>query len=86
MREKEAWYLAAAESLREQRGFPPDLLPPPNPETVRGAKEWLSRAAGRPYSAVADEPALASVFSLELARERAPSFARFCRIVNELLA
>jgi len=86
MREKEAWYLAAAESLREVRGFPTDLLPPANPEAVRGAKEWLSRASGRPYSAVADEPALASIFSMELARTRAPSFARFYRSVTDLLA
>lgn len=84
-REKEAWYLAAAESLRDQRGLPPDLQPPANPEAIRGAKEWLSQAAGRPYSSVADEPALAAVFSMERARERSPSFARLSRIVGELI-
>lgn len=84
-REKEAWYLAAAESLRHRRGLPADLIAPVDPEAVRGAKEWLARAAGRPYSAVADEPAFAALFEMEAARERSPSFDRFWRCVGELL-
>ena len=38
--EYEAWFLAAAESLRGHRNLALDLSCPPNPEDVRGAKEW----------------------------------------------
>ena len=44
-REFEAWFLAAAESLRGKRGLQEDLTAPPDPEAIRGAKEWLLRAA-----------------------------------------
>lgn len=77
-REKEAWYLAAAESLRGRRGLPDDLTAPPDPEAIRGAK-------GRPYSEVADQPALGAVFDLELARQRARSFARLSQFVVQML-
>jgi hypothetical protein len=43
-REFESWFLAAAESLRGNRGLATDLNPPPDPETIRGAKEWLTLA------------------------------------------
>jgi len=87
-REFEAWYLAAAESLRGQRGLPPDLEPPPEPEAIRGAKEWLQRHMpfGRRYSETLDQPALAAVFNLELARRRSPSFEKLCREMARLLA
>ncbi|MEV4093232.1 DUF4276 family protein [Streptosporangium saharense] len=55
-REFEAWFLAAAESLSGHRGLADPLLPPPNPEGIRGAKEWLSarsptaRGTGRPWT------------------------------------
>src|SRR5262249_12262337 len=41
VREYEAWFLAAAESLAGRRGLPDGLLPPPNPEAIRDAKGWL---------------------------------------------
>jgi hypothetical protein len=41
--EYEAWFLAAAESLRGHHGVANDLLPPADPEAVSGAKEWLRR-------------------------------------------
>src|SRR5262249_21193203 len=41
-REYEAWFLAAIESLRGQRGLPVDLVAPKDPEAIRGAKEWLA--------------------------------------------
>jgi hypothetical protein len=48
-REYEAWFLAAAQSLAGQRGFPDMLESPGDPEAVRGAKEWLSgKRPGRP--------------------------------------
>jgi hypothetical protein len=68
-REFEAWFLAAAKSLRGKRGLPADLEPPRDAEEIRGAKEWLrARMAGRTYAETIDQPALAAVFDLNLAR------------------
>ena len=41
-REFEAWFIAAAESL----GLPPGQPKPPDPESIRGAKEWVRRVFG----------------------------------------
>ena len=50
--EFESWFLAAAESLRGKRGLRTDINSPDNPETIRGAKEWLRRRmqSGKTYS------------------------------------
>jgi hypothetical protein len=85
-REKEAWYLAAVESLRGKRGIPEDVTVPPNPEGIRGAKGWLTRAMGRSYSEVTDQPALAALFDLDQARGGAPSFDKLWRDLSRLLA
>ena len=42
-REYEAWFLAAAASLRGACGLPMDLDPPPNPEGISDAKGWLGK-------------------------------------------
>lgn len=42
-REYASWFLAAAASLAGRRGLPAVLHDHPDPESVRGAKEWLSR-------------------------------------------
>jgi hypothetical protein len=41
-KEYEAWFLAAARSLAGQRGLVEQLDPPVDPESVQGAKEWLT--------------------------------------------
>jgi len=80
--EKEAWFLAASESLQVPlRG----AAPPEYPEGIRGAKEWISRAMGGPYSEVTHQPALAATFDLDLARSRSPSFDKFWRDVARIL-
>lgn len=86
-REFEAWFLAAAESLRGKRGLSPNLTAPEEPESIRGAKEWLTAhmEPGRKYVETLDQPALAAIFDLELAR-RASSFDKFYRDVASLLA
>lgn len=86
-REFEAWFLAAAESLRGQRGLPSDLEPPTDPEGVRGAKEWLrSRMReNRTYSEPLDQPALAATFDLNVARLRSGSFDKCWRELTRLL-
>ena len=84
-REFEAWFLAAAESLRGLRGLPLDLASPQNPEEVRGAKEWLrDRMQGRAYSSTIDQPALAARIDLNQARAAA-SFDKCYRDLGALI-
>lgn len=85
-KEYEAWFIAAAESLRGKRGLPQDLSCDRTPEDIRGAKEWLSdhMPPGRPYSETTDQPALTAVFDLDKAR-CADSFDKCYREVTTLL-
>jgi hypothetical protein len=84
-REFEAWFLAAAESLRGRRGLSADLSAPEHPEAIRDAKGWLTRhLAGRSYRETIDQPALAAVFDIAGAR-RAKSFDKLYRDVESLL-
>jgi hypothetical protein len=85
VREYEAWFLAAAASLRGRRGLPDDLESPAAPEAVRDAKGWLSQRMPRGYSPTADQPALSELFDLDLART-SPSFAKLVRELTRLLA
>ena len=84
--EFEAWFLAAAESLRGRRGLKNDLNSPDNPEAIRGAKEWLSQRMedSRTYRETQDQPALAALFDLEQARQ-ADSFDKCYRDIIRLL-
>ena len=85
-REFEAWFLASAESLRGVQGLPLDLEPPPDPEAIRGAKEWLSdrMQEGNPYSPTLDQQVLTDHLDIDLAR-RAGSFDKCYRDVIRLL-
>jgi hypothetical protein len=87
-REFEAWFLAAAVSLAGKRGLSTDLAPPPSPEEVRGAKEWLTdRMEGsRAYKETLDQPALAAALDLDQARAGSPSFDKLWREVERLVA
>ena len=75
-REYEGWFLAASESL----GMPACE----NPEAIRGAKGWIKRARGN-YSPTVDQASMTTKFDLEVARDRADSFDKFCREVQTLL-
>lgn len=85
-REYEAWFLAAAESLRGRRGVAANIYPPPNPEGIRDAKGWLTRhmPANQPYRPTQHQASFSQVMSLEEAR-RAPSFDKLCRDVRRLV-
>jgi hypothetical protein len=83
--EFEAWFLAAAASLRGQRGLSTTAEPPPEPEAVHDAKGWLAeRMASGHYSETRDQPAFAAQFDLHLAR-RADSFDKCYRDLVRLL-
>lgn len=84
--EFEAWFLAAVESLREQRGVKKDISSPDNPEEIRDAKGWLSNHmdGNRKYRETRDQPALAAVFDFEQAR-KTDSFNKCYRDIVRLL-
>jgi len=86
-KEYEAWFLSAAESLRGKHGLPALLDPPPDPEDVRGAKEWLSErmGPGRSCAATTDQPAFTELFDMHVARQRADSFDKCYRDVTRML-
>lgn len=86
-REFEAWFLAAAVSLRSRRGLPADLVPPDEPESIRDAKGWLQdrRTDGFAYSPTTDQPALAAVMDLDEARAGCPSFDKLWRDLERIL-
>lgn len=83
VREFEAWFVAGARSLQGLRGLSPLLEPPPLPESIRGAKEWLSRhrVDGHAYQETLDQVALAAQLSLDEAR----SAASFDKLVRDVL-
>lgn len=68
-KEYEAWFLAAAVSLRGRRGLAADMEPPEDPEAIRDAKGWLTRhnVGGRSYKETLDQPALTAVFDMDAA-------------------
>lgn len=82
--EYEAWFLAATASLRGERGFAPDAEIPPEPEAVRGAKEWMSARMEKPYSETIDQPGFTGHIDLDQARA-ADSFDKLYREMDALL-
>lgn len=79
-REYETWFLASAASLRGHGGLPMDLCAPPNPESIRGAKEWLGARMPGGYDPVSHQTTFTSVFDLQSAR----SIASFERLWTKL--
>jgi Domain of unknown function (DUF4276) len=86
-REFEAWFLASAESLRGKRGLPNDLSSPQDPESIRGAKEWIARRMTREatYSETVDQPALTASFDLQAAAQKSDSFDKCLREITRLI-
>lgn len=84
--EFESWFLAAAESLRGRRALPNTIIAPVDPESIRGAKEWLSAQmpANRAYRETLDQPALTDAFDLDAARQ-CDSFDKCVREVERLV-
>jgi hypothetical protein len=74
-REYETWFLTAAQSLRGLRGLPADLVPPPNPEAIRGAKQWLGERMQTGYDPITHQIEFTRAMNLGQARANA-SFGR----------
>jgi len=67
-REYEAWFIAAAHSLRGKQGLRDDLEVPANPESIRGAKAWLEKnMGGKVYTETTDQILLTKDFDLHAA-------------------
>jgi hypothetical protein len=81
------WFLASARSLAGRRGLQPDLEPPNEPESIRGAKEWLTwhMLGARAYTETLDQAAFAAEMSLADARESS-SFRKLWRDAERLVA
>ncbi len=84
--EYEAWFLAAADSIAGRHGIDAAATAPDDPESIRGAKEWLGARMprGQRYRATLHQAALTAIFDLDAARA-APSFDKLWRDVSELL-
>lgn len=87
MREYEAWFLAAAASLRGIRGIREDAMYMGDPEGVLDAKGALQGLmdSGRYYSPTTDQPALTAVMNLDEARATY-SFRKLERECQKLLS
>ncbi len=84
--EYEAWFLASAIALRGKQGLLETLEPPADPESVRGAKEWLrERMSGsRTYRETVDQPALTRLLDVQSARQAA-SFDKLHRDITHMV-
>jgi Domain of unknown function (DUF4276) len=85
-REYEAWFLAAANSLATCGRLRAQTIAPSDPESIRGAKEWLKTRMGTgiTYSQTRHQPAFSEVMELSEAR-RARSFKKLEKEVRQLL-
>lgn len=78
-REYEAWFIAAARSLNGQRGFGFGDEHVREPESIRGAKEWLThRMPNAKYREITDQPAFSALIDLQQAKDRSRSFQKLC--------
>lgn len=86
-REYEAWFLASIESLKEQYELPSEITAPPDAESIRGAKQWITdhMPPGRIYKETTHQPAMSALFDLDLAASRSRSFRRLVSAIAQIL-
>lgn len=84
--EYEAWFLASLPSISEKLGIVDSQGFVPNPEGIRGAKEWLNRRMPRNqrYVETLHQAALTQLFDMRAAR-RANSFDKCYREIVGML-
>lgn len=82
VREFESWIIHSISSLAGRKGLPENIMPPENPDAIRGAKEWISeRMVGFSYSETVDCAAFTASMDLNLCM-KSTSFSRFCEVVS----
>lgn len=85
-REYEAWFIASADSLNGCRGFNYKGTAPAA-ESIRGAKEWISKHVPRgAYHPVLDQPAFSAKMDLQRAYDNSRSFRKLCDDWKVLMA
>jgi hypothetical protein len=78
-REYEAWFLAAAQSLNNHRGFAFNSSEPVPVEEIRNAKGWMAaRMAAGAYRETTDQPSFSAKMDLEMAYKGSRSFRKLC--------
>ena len=86
-REFESWFIASADSLRERFSPGISIEVPANPESIRGAKEWLrDRLLNGKYAATVDQLSPAAKFDLRQARSASASFDKLWREMERVIA
>jgi hypothetical protein len=82
-REYEAWFVAAARSLRGHRGVRSGVEHPGDPDAHPNPKAWMNRNMERGYSETLDQPALTACLDLgEAGRSR--SFRKLTKEIERI--
>lgn len=84
--EYEAWFLAAAESLRSHQSVRDDATTPPNPEARRSAKGQLELMMNESYKETIHQAKFSSLIDLSEASANSRSFRRMVHAVEKLIA
>jgi hypothetical protein len=86
-REFECWLLSDLESLAGRYDLPEDVTSPDNVESIRGAKEWISRQMpyGKMYKETIHQAAMSSFIRLDRVMERSRSFRRLVHSIEQII-
>ncbi|MFB9377356.1 DUF4276 family protein [Kineococcus gynurae] len=85
VREFEAWFLAAMQSLTSHRSVKLTALDVEHPEARRGAKETLSRHMLQPYRETLHQPAFCACIDINSAERGSSSFRHLIQAVGRLV-
>ena len=82
--EYETWFVAAADSLTRFLELKSGESVPADPEGERKRGKWVeNRRRGARYKKTVDQPRMTAAMDLAVVRDRCPSFARLCRLLDE---
>ena len=84
-REYEAWFLAAAESLRPHHSVKSNAHSHPDPESPRDAKGRLEEMMNISYSETTHQPAFSAAFCMAAAYDRCRSFRKLVDSFGRLM-
>lgn len=82
--EYEAWFLAAAESLRRHPSVHDDAVAPPDPEARRDVKGQLRGIMNESYKETLHQTKFSAIMDLKAAERRSRSFRRMVNAVRLL--